>query len=138
MNLQNMHFKLDLTVEAHHLDGLGHVNNVIYLQWMQNAAWAHSHYLGLNLERYQALDTAMVARQHQLTYLSACYLGDELRVNTWLTKNDGFNLYRQYEFIRLQDNKKVFEAWTHWVCVKMSTGRPVRMPVEFKKAYAIA
>ena len=138
MNLQNMHFKLDLTVEPHHLDGLGHVNNVIYLQWMQDAAWAHSHYLGLNLERYQALDTAMVARQHQLTYLSACYLGDELCVNTWLTKNDGFNLYRQYEVIRVQDNQKVFDAWTHWVCVKISTGRPVRMPIDFKKAYAIA
>ena len=132
-----MNFKLDLTVEAHHLDDLGHVNNVIFLQWMQDAAWAHSHYLGLNLERYQALDTAMVARQHQLTYLSACYLGDELCVNTWLTKNDGFNLYRQYEVIRVQDNQKVFDAWTHWVCVKMSTGRPVRMPVEFKKAYAV-
>ena len=71
-----MNFKLDLTVESQHLDGLGHVNNVIYLQWMQDAAWAHSQYLGLNLESYKTLDAAMVARQHQLTYLSACYLGD--------------------------------------------------------------
>ena len=128
-----MSFKLDLTVESQHLDGLGHVNNVIYLQWMQDIAWAHSQYLGLNLESYKTLDAAMVARQHQLTYL-----GDNLHVNTWLTKNDGFNLYRHYEIIRLKDNKKVFEAWTHWVCIKMSTGRPVRMPDQFKKAYTVA
>ncbi len=130
-------FSFIVPVGPHHLDGLGHVNNVMYLQWMQDAAWAHSQYLGLDLSAYQRLDAAMVARHHQLTYLSACFLDDQLTLNTWLTKNDGFNLYRHYEIIRQHDNKKVFEASTHWVCVKMSTGRPVRMPEEFKKAYAV-
>lgn len=130
-------FNMMIHVQPKHLDGLGHVNNVVYLQWMQDIAWAHSQYLGLNLAGYQQLDAAMVARHHELTYLSACFLNDQLSVNTWLSKNDGFNLYRHYEIIRLQDNKKVFEAMTHWVCVKMSTGRPVRMPDQFKKAYMV-
>lgn len=130
-------FTVTINVTSHHLGGLGHVNNVMYLQWMQDAAWAHSQYLGLDLAAYQRLDAAMVARQHELTYLSACFLEDQLILKTWLTKNDGFNLFRHYEIIRQSDHKKVFEATTHWVCVKMSSGRPIRMPEEFKKAYAV-
>lgn len=130
-------FEMRIKVENQHLDDFGHVNNVIYLQWMQDVAWAHSTRLGLDLAAYQALDTAMVARQHQLTYLAACRLGDALILSTWLTQNDGFNLHRQYRLIRELDQKVVFEAQTHWVCIRLSTGQPIRMPPRFKQAYAL-
>ncbi|XID75583.1 acyl-CoA thioesterase [Alkanindiges sp. WGS2144] len=131
-------FQLEILVGAEHLDELGHVNNITYLQWMQDIAWAHSRHLGLGLAAYQQLDAAMVARQHELTYLAACFAGDELLLTTWLSKNDGFNLYRHYEISRKSDQKKVFEARTHWVCIRMSSGRPIRMPPEFKKAYIVS
>ncbi|RYZ92440.1 MAG: acyl-CoA thioesterase [Moraxellaceae bacterium] len=130
-------FEMRIAVENQHLDDFGHVNNVIYLQWMQDVAWAHSTRLGLDLAAYQALDTAMVARQHQLTYLAACRLGDSLILSTWLTQNDGFNLHRQYRLIHELDQKVVFEAQTHWVCIRLSTGQPIRMPPRFKQAYAL-
>lgn len=135
--MSNRIFELTLTVAAHHLDNFGHVNNVVYLQWMQDIAWAHSVALGLDLEAYQRLDAAMVARHHELTYLASCVCRDQLLLKTWLTKTDGFNLHRHYEFVRLADQKKVFEAYTHWVCIRLSNGRPMRMPPEFKKAYQV-
>lgn len=131
-------FEQVITVDNQHLDDFGHVNNIVYLQWMQDIAWAHSAALGLDLKAYQALDAAMVARHHELTYLSPCFTGDQLLLKTWITETDGFNLHRQYEFMRLTDEKKVFEASTHWVCIRLSTGRPVRMPPEFKKAYVVS
>lgn len=131
-------FEMHIKVENQHLDSFGHVNNVIYLQWMQDVAWAHSTRLGLDLAAYQQLDTAMVARQHQLTYLAACHLGESLTISTWLSQNDGFNLHRQYRLIRQSNQKMVFEAQTHWVCMRLSTGQPVRMPESFKKAYALS
>ena len=76
-------FEQTLTVLPEHCDGLGHVNNVQYLHWAEDLAWAHSSVLGLGLARYQALDCAMVAREHVLTYLAACFAGDELRLHTW-------------------------------------------------------
>lgn len=130
-------FEMPLTVHAEYLDDFGHVNNIIYLQWMQDVAWAHSAALGLDLQAYQKLDAAMVARHHELTYLAPCFTGDQLVLKTWLSATDGFNLHRQYEFVRLQDTRKVFEATTHWVCIRLSTGRPIRMPLEFKNAYVV-
>lgn len=130
-------FEQIITVTDQHLDSFGHVNNIVYLQWMQDVAWVHSAALGLDFIAYQKLDAAMVARHHEMSYLASCFTGDQLLLKTWLTETDGFNLYRQYEFIRLQDKKVVFEAKTHWVCIRLSSGRPIRMPPEFKKAYIV-
>lgn len=126
-----------IPVEAHHLDELGHVNNIVYLQWAELIAWRHSEQLGITMAEFQQFDAAMVARQHELNYLAACFLGDEIQLNTWLSACDGLNLYRQYEFIRLKDQKVVFKGHTRWVCIRLSTGRPIRMPDAFRKAYQV-
>ena len=130
-------FEQHMTVLPSHCDGLGHVNNVQYLHWAEDLAWAHSGELGLGLARYQALDCAMVAREHVLTYLAACFAGDVLCLRTWFSQNDGLRLRREYCFTRLADNKVVFQGHTDWVCVQLSTGRPKRMPAEFQAAYAV-
>ena len=130
-------FEQTISVLPEHCDDLGHVNNVQYLHWAEDLAWAHSKALGLGLARYQALDCAMVAREHVLTYLAACFAGDVLCLRTWFSQNDGLRLRREYRFVRLADGKTVFQGLTDWVCVQLSTGRPKRMPVEFQAAYAV-
>ena len=79
----------------------------------------------------------MEAREHVLTYLAACFAGDELRLHTWFSQNDGLRLRREYRFVRPADGKTVFQGHTDWVCVQLSTGRPKRMPAEFQAAYAV-
>ena len=79
----------------------------------------------------------MVAREHVLTYLAACFAGDELHLHTWFSHNDGLRLRREYRFVRAADGKTMFQGHTDWVCVQLSTGRPKRMPAEFQAAYAV-
>ncbi len=127
---------LPIIAKAEELDDLGHVNNVSYLRWLEEAAWAHSVALGIGLTEFKNLDRAMVARRHELDYLLPCQLGDELLVGTWITRNDRkLSLERRYQIIRPADNKTVFAGLTHWVCVALSTGKPKRMPPEFIGAY---
>lgn len=129
-------YVLPLTAEQEQLDGLGHVNNVSYLRWLEEAAWAHSIALGIGLEEFQNLDRAMVARRHELDYLLPCQLGDELLVGTWIISNDRkLSMERSYQIIRAADRKTVFTGRTHWVCVALSSGKPRRMPAEFIAAY---
>lgn len=128
-------FELNRTVSAADCDGLGHVNNVRYLAWAEELAWAHSAALGLGLARYRELDAAMVAREHVLTYLAACFAGDELRLQTRLSGNDGLRLRREYAFYR--GELRVFQGHTDWVCVRLSSGKARKMPPEFRRAYAL-
>lgn len=125
-----------LVVGPEHLDAFGHTNNVVYLQWLEKLAWAHSGTLGLSFADYQRLNAGCVARKHELEYLAATFAGDELELGTWIHENDGrLSMWRRYQIIRVGDGKTVLRGQTHWVCVDMQSGKPKRQPPEFLAAY---
>ncbi|MBA4109682.1 MAG: acyl-CoA thioesterase [Leptothrix sp. (in: Bacteria)] len=129
---------LPVCVQDAHTDLMRHTNNVVYLQWVEDVAWAHSNALGLGPEHYQACGHGLVVRQHELNYLAATRLGDELLLGTWITQIDKLSLYRQFQFIRSGDGQTVFRARTHYVCVDIAQGRVRRMPLEFTQTYSAA
>lgn len=125
-----------VTVLDTHLDEFGHTNNVVYLGWLQDVAWAHSASLGFGMEDCRRVGAGCVARRHELDYLAATFAGDTLHVATWIAENTGrVDMWRAYQIIRAQDGKTVLRGRTHWICVDMQTGRPRRQPPEFVAAY---
>lgn len=123
-------------VGPEHLDAFGHTNNVVYLQWLERVAWAHSTALGLDWAAYQRLGAGCVARRHELDYLAATFAGQTLRLGTWIYENDGrLSMWRRYQIIRVDDGKTVLRGQTHWVCIDPISGRPKRQPPEFVEAY---
>lgn len=127
---------IEVTVQDQHIDLMRHTNNVVYLQWLEELAWAHSIALGLGPAEYEALGHGMVVRQHELTYLQATRLGEKLALGTWLTFADKTSLHRHYQFIRVDDGVTVFRGRTHFVCVDIAQGRVRRMPPAFQEAYS--
>ncbi|SPL70833.1 acyl-CoA thioesterase [Acinetobacter stercoris] len=128
-------FELKLKVQPEHIDALGHVNNVIYVQWMQDVASAQVEYLGLGLEQYLELKHAMVAVEHHVQYRKAALLGDDVILRTWLSDINALYSFREYVFYRPQDQSILFVANTKWACVEIATGRPKRMSPTFTQAY---
>jgi len=125
-----------VTVQRADIDDFGHTNNVVYLQWLERVAWAHSASLGLDMDGYRRLNTGCVARKHELEYLAATFAGEELLLGTWSNENDGkLSMWRAYQIVRPKDGKTVLRGRTHWVCVDMKTGKPRRMPPEFVASY---
>jgi len=127
-----------VSVQTPHIDLMQHTNNVVYLQWLEDTAWQHSTALGLTPSHYEDCGHGLVVRQHELTYLAATRLGDELLLGTWITGVDRLSLHRQFQFVRVGDGKTVFRAKTHYVCVDIAEGRPRRMPAEFLSVYGAA
>lgn len=126
-----------LTVTTEHLDAFGHTNNVVYLSWLQDVAWAHSVSLGFGMDDYRRVGAGCVARRHELDYLAATFAGDRLQVATWIAENAGrLDMWRAYQIIREQDGRTVLRGRTQWICVDMQSGRPRRQPPEFVSAYA--
>lgn len=125
-----------MTVLDSHQDAFGHTNNVSYLEWLEKAAWSHSEALGLNIAAYYDLGCGCVVRKHELNYCLPSYVGEELAIGTWISANDGkLSTTRDYQIIRLHDNKTILTGRTHFVTVDMQTGKAKRMPPEFIKAY---
>ena len=128
-------FDLKMRVKPEHIDILGHVNNVVYVQWMQDIASAHIEELGLGVKQYIELKHAMVAVEHQMQYRKAALEGEEIVLRTWLNDINSLYLFRQYAFYRPSDRALLFVANTKWACIEIETGRPKRMSPTFTHAY---
>ena len=128
-------FDLKIQVQPQHIDVLGHVNNVMYIQWMQDVAAAHIETLGLGLTQYLELKHAMVAVEHHVQYRKAALEGEEIILRTWLDDINALYSFRQYAFYRPKDQSVLFEGNTKWACIEIATGRPKRMSPSFTQAY---
>ena len=129
------YFDLNITVKAEHIDVLGHVNNVVYVAWMQDVATAHIEALGVGIEQYLELKHAMVAIEHQMQYRKAAMLDDEIVLRTWFYDINALYSFRQYAFFRASDKSVLFTGNTKWACIEIATGRPKRMSPTFIQAY---
>lgn len=132
-------FVMDIDVTDEAIDAYRHVNNSEYLRWVEQISWAHSEALGLTLGRYRELDRAMVVHRHELDYLAPGYEGDRLQLATWIVACDGrFSLTRRFQLQRKHDAKTLLKARTRFACVALSSGRPMRLPDEYRRIYGDA
>jgi len=128
-------FDLKIKVKPEHIDVLGHVNNVVYVQWMQDVASAHIETLGVGLDQYLEMKHAMVAVEHHVQYRKAAMLDDDIILRTWLYEINALYSFRQYAFFNAKDQSLLFTGNTKWACIEIASGRPKRMSPTFIQAY---
>lgn len=122
-------FGLTRRVEAHDLDERAHVNNVVYVQWVQDAAAAHWATLA---PQGAADEVAWVALRHEIDYLKPALLGDEIDVATWVGVAEGLSFERFTEIRRRSDGVLLARARTLWCPVDARTGKPRRVSAEIR------
>jgi len=111
------------------IDGNGHVNNVIYVQWMQDIAVEHYESIGGNIPMQLAAAT-WVVREHKIEYLLPAFSGELIEVRTWVENIRRVRSLRKYEFIRKSDGKILVRGETDWVFVDINNGKPKAIPDE--------
>lgn len=131
--IQRPVFEYLLKVTEEHIDELLHVNNVVYVQFMQDVADKHWHSIVLNeLEK----EVVWVVRRHEIDYLHPAVLGDELLIRTWTGEHTTVSWDRHYEIIRPADQKKIITAKSVWVLLDKTTGRPRRIEESLLKRFS--
>ena len=128
-------FQWVIKVSDEVVDQNGHVNNVAYVQWMQEAAIRHSEAAGCTA-RTVALGATWVARTHHVEYLRPGFAGDTITVLTWVSNFRKVRSLRKYRFIRAGQTALV-QAETEWVFVDAKTGRARAIPDAIKNSFPI-
>jgi len=123
-------FEYRLTVGESAIDGLGPVNNIEYVRWMQDAAVAHSAALGWPPERYLDQGYAWLVRSHAIKYIQSAHAGDEVIVQTWVVDMRRFSSNRKYRMFRAVDGEPVAKAETQWIFVDLNSQRLMPVPTE--------
>ncbi len=120
-------FRYRMTIPEDAIDGNGHVNNVAYVQWMQDAAIRHFEALG-GTALMEAAGATWVVRSHKIEYLSPAFAGEEIEVRTWIANARRVRSLRRYEFVRPSGGKALVRGETDWVFVDARDGRPIAIP----------
>jgi len=118
------------------IDAYDHVNNAVYVTWLDRAAWDHSAALGLAIERCVELDRGMAVVRSVIAYLRPALLGETVQVATWLLAGDGkLRVRRRFQVRRAEEGATLARAEIEYVCIELSSGRPVHWPPEFRERY---
>lgn len=124
-------FEHTLTVSPLHIDNLNHVNNVVYLQWVQDVASAHWNALA-SAEMQKKY--SWVVLKHEIEYLAPAFLGETILVRTWVEKSEGVRSERHVEFYN-QSDKMIVRARTSWCLLDSGTFRPMRIGEDILKVF---
>lgn len=127
---------ISVTVEAEDIDAYDHVNNAVYVTWLDRSAWHHSAELGLPIERCLELDRGMAVVRTLISYLRPALLRDEVSIATWLLPAQSrLCVRRRFQIVRPSDALTLARAEIEYACIELSSGRPTRWPPEFRERY---
>ncbi|MEZ6124081.1 MAG: thioesterase family protein [Planctomycetaceae bacterium] len=129
-------FEFPVDVTASVIDRNGHVNNVAYVKWMQDAAVAH---VRARIPRDAAAmdDSTWVARSHFIEYLRPVVIEDRIVVKTWVAEFRRVRSLRRYHIVRQNDQQLVARGETDWVFIASDTGRPRSIPELIRSAFVL-
>ena len=129
-------FEYEIEVDPASIDGNGHVNNVEFVRWMQEAAVRHADAAGCTAATRGAGAT-WVARSHRVEYKRPAFAGDRVRVQTWVVDYRKAFSARGYRFSRAADGVVLAKGETDWVFVDVTSSRPRTIPDDIRALFVL-
>ena len=128
-------FEITFTAAPEHIDELGHVNNAVWVRWMEQVAVAHWRSVA-DAEHQDAYFWVVV--RHEIDYLRAVLEGERITARTWVGDNlKGAKFDRHIEFVGA-DGKPRVRSRTDWAIIDKASGRPIRIPPEVVAPFTAA
>lgn len=125
-------FELLVEVNESDLDEMQHVNNVRYLQWVQDVAKAH--WKSLTNQNLQN-KFAWVVVSHLIHYKIPAILGDKILIRTYIKESSGVTSVRVVEMYLAGSQQKLVEAETKWCLLNRKNLKPARIPDEIIRLF---
>jgi acyl-CoA thioester hydrolase len=126
---------LRFRVRSYELDENGHVNNAVYVQWAEHLTAEHAESAGFGREWTVARGGAWVVRRHEVTYHLPAVRADEIEATVRVLALAGVRGVRHTVIRRASDGALLAEVRSEWVWVRLSDGRPARVPAELLDLY---
>ena len=109
-------------IEPDDIDFMGHVNNAIYLKWVQAAVVSHWE----KLAPAEAVARHLwVALKHEITYRRPAFLEDELFASVVVEKVHGARAF--YRTLIKRGEEVLAEVRSSWCCLDAETLKPSRI-----------
>jgi acyl-CoA thioester hydrolase len=129
------YFEYTRAVKEEDLDELSHVNNAVYLMYIETAARDHAIREGFSLDAFKAHGVIPIVRSHHITYFKPALRGEVLLVSTEVKDVSGAKAVRHNQVKNAASQELLVEAITEWVWLDTDTLRPKRVPLAIREAF---
>ena len=123
----------EITVSKNDLDDLNHVNNVVYVNWIQEIAKNHWNVLVSDeiKDNYY-----WVLLEHNIKYLHSALLNEKIIIKTYIEETKGVKSSRKVEIYNKGTNQLLVTSKTIWCLINAKTNKPSRINDEIRKAFS--
>lgn len=125
-------FSLSITAGPDDIDVLGHVNNAVWVAWIQDIAVAHWASLATP-EEQDAL--VWVVTRHEIDYRGNVRAGETVIAETWVPEPPRGARFNRHVRFTGADGKTRVEAVTTWALLDRASGRLLRVPTELGERF---
>jgi acyl-CoA thioester hydrolase len=127
-------FAQQFTAQPEHIDELGHVNNAVWVQWIQQVAVAHWQAVAAPEDR---ADYFWVVTRHEIDYRGNVVAGEAVTAETWVPNPPrGARFDRHMKFTGADGKVKV-EAVSTWALIEKASGRIMRVPAAMAAPFLV-
>lgn len=126
-------FEKIITVSKNDLDELNHVNNVRYVQWIQDIAKEHWQTYAPKATQESVV---WVVMNHNITYKNAAIMGDKIKIHTHIKSNSGATCTRVVEMHNTKTNRLLLYSETKWCLLNAENFRPTRISNEIVEMFS--
>jgi acyl-CoA thioester hydrolase len=127
-------FEAMFDIRPDDIDELGHVNNIVYLRWVQDVAVAH--WRSLTSEQEQGEAWFVVVR-HEIDYKRPAFAGDQIVARTWLGSAERFRFERHTQLLRASGRKELARVRTIWCPIDPVTRRATDVSEELRARFSV-
>ena len=127
-------FEMTVSVLPGDIDEQNHVNNTVYLRWVQDVATAHWQAVASSEARKSI---GWVVLRHEIDYKNPACLGDKIILRTWVGKATRLTFERFTEILRNREGQLLSNVRTLWCPINAQTGRPMRVSPEVRSQFSI-
>ncbi|MDH5412639.1 MAG: acyl-CoA thioesterase [Flavobacteriaceae bacterium] len=122
--------KQSFLVGKNDIDALNHVNNIVYLKWVQDISELHWNTLA---SKEMIASCVWVALRHEIDYINQAYENDQINCYTWIEKNEGVKSIR---IVHIYCNEKLLaKSRTFWCLLDAKTLKPKRITKEILELF---
>lgn len=124
MHPNESNFSITIAVNDADIDAMNHVNNVVYIRWVQEVAAAHWEAIATEEIKKKFL---WVVLRHEIDYLTPAFKGETLIASTWVEESTGPRSDRFVLLTNSKTGKTIAKAKTIWCMLDGTTLRPKRV-----------
>ncbi len=126
--------RYELEVYTYQIDIVHHLNNTVYIEWMEIGRMKLLEAMGLPIEELEKREVLPVLTETHIRYRKPIYFGDKVHGEIWVSELGGASAILSFRFFKNGDVLAA-EGWQKGLFINTATQKPHRLTPEERKRF---